>query len=304
MKTTKVINSVLPAAVTIGVLLTAGCSTLTPSTEPMTFIKTHPQYSKFHKTLYDPLSMNQQDYVNVVFRAPAKSIIKFSSGKQIIVSSSNPEVIHMRDGIYPFALLKADSLTKILSGAFMVRNMDKEIALATLGKTDDTKMLNNDLVRTALKGQLASYTVSFDGKDVITYWMGNRKKSYIGGDPTVELDFSHIPGISMLKVGNKLCDDKRAVVKVYAPEKTYDSASQRMVSRQLEHPIEFTADGSKYRGYVRKLRDNEFTAFVCIPCAIPESLLKAAAAGTVSKFTVMSTGDAPESVAEIIISSM
>ena len=304
MKILKVASSVIPAAVTVSILLITGCSTVTPSTVPMTFIKTHPQYNTYYKNLYDPLRMNQQDYVNVVFRSPAKSIIKFNSGKQVIVRDSNPDVIPLRDGIYPFSLLKAADGTKILSGAFMVRNMDKEVALATLGKTDDTKMLNNDLVRTALKGQLASYTVSFDGKDVITYWLGNRKKSYTGGDPTVELDFSHIPGISMLKVGNRLREDKRAVVKIYAPEKKYDSRLQRMVSSQLEHPIEFTADGKKYRGYVRKLRDNEFTAFVCIPCTIPESLLKAAAGGTVSKFTVMSTGDNPESVAEIIISSM
>ncbi len=302
MNKTKV--SLILAVTTISTLLMNGCSTLAPSTTPMTFIKASPEYNTFYKGLYVPVQMNKQDHVNVVFRSPAKSIIKFSSGKKVIVQNKTPEVIPIRDGIYPFSLLKADTREKILSGAFMVRNMDKEVALATLGKTDETKMLNYDLVRTALQGQLASYTVSFDGKDIITYWLGNRKTAYTGGEPTVELDFSHIQEISMLKINNRLYADKRAVVKVYDPVKRYDARVQRLVSKQLEHPIQFTAGGKSYRGYVRKLRDNEFTAFVCIPCTIPESLLKAASGGTVSKFTVMSTGDQPESVAEIVISSM
>ena len=77
-----------------------------------------------------------------------------------------------------------------------------------------------------------------------------------------------------------------------------------MARKRAEHAVQFTSGGRKFRGYIRNLKDNEFTAFVRIPCTIPKSLLDAAAGGTVSKFTVKSTGDRPASVAEIVISSM
>ncbi len=291
-------------AVIVGALFSGGCMSIAPSSSPMSFILSHPKYSKFYSKLYVPQSMNQQDHVNVVFRSPSKTCVKFDSGKRVVILKEGAEVVALRDGVYPFTLQKEATRELILRGAMMVRNMDKEVALATLGKTEETKMFNDELLRTALKGQLASYTVSFDGKDIITYWLGNRRSAYTGGEPTVELDFSGMKDIEMLKIGKRKCRDKRLVVNVYGDKRYYDRESRRSLRVPAEYPIEFTADGNKYRGYVRNLKDNEFTAFVRIPCTIPSSLLRAAASGTVSKFTVQSTGERAESVAEIVISSI
>ena len=117
---------------------------------------------------------------------------------------------------------------------------------------------------------------------------------------TVELDFSETPGITQLKIGSGKPKDFVQTVPVFVVKK------EDGIERQepAEYSIHFACGSRQYHGYIRNLKDNEFTAFVRIPCAIPEKLLDAASRGTVSKFKVQSTGDRQEEVAEIVISGM
>lgn len=69
-----------------------------------------------------------------------------------------------------------------------------------------------------------------------------------------------------------------------------------------EYPFELSCGDQDFVGYIRDMEANEFTAFVSVPCTIPQELLDAAAGGTVSKFTVYSQGDSTNQVAEIVLS--
>ena len=183
----------------------------------------------------------------------------------------------------------------------MVYNLDATVALATLGKTAETKVFSDELLRKALAGQLASGTISMDDREVITYWLGNRLSDYAGGNPTVELDFSGTPGITQIKVNGRTAKEQRATVPVF--DTAGGSGPYYGERKPKEHSIQFQAGGKSFHGYVRNLKANEFTAFVRIPCAIPRRLLDAAAGGTVARFTLQSTGDRQEDVAEIVISA-
>lgn len=284
-----------------GASLLTGCFSVRPATEAYTFVTDHPIYGQHQESVYNPLKMNATDSAKVVFTNPTGTSVKFRNGGTIqILDGSTPRVVELLSGVYPFQIAKSIDRTTMLSGAMMVYNMDRTTALATLGKTEETRLFNDELFRKATQGQLATYTISFDGKEIITYWLGNRRELDAGGMPTVELDFSETPGITQLKIGSAKPKDFVQTVPVYTVRKE-DGIEQQYPA---EYSIQFACGNRQYHGYIRNLKDNEFTAFVRIPCAIPEKLLDAASRGTVSKFKVQSTGDRQEEVAEIVISGM
>jgi len=265
----------------------------------MTFLATHERFQQLYPQIYGYAYATTPDRANVLLTAPADTTVRFASGGSIKIGAPKQKAVSLRPGAYPLQLAPTIGGDSFLSGAMVVYNLDPTVSLATLGKTEETRMFSEALLQKAQDGQLACHTISIDDRDVITYWLGNRRQAYRGGEPTVELDFSGTPGISSLKVGGKTIKDKVATVLVY---KTVVVGGM-VRNIQQDHRLEITADGSRFHGYVRNLRDNEFTAFVRIPCAIPQRLLDAAKEGTVAKFTVRSSGDRPEDVAEIVISA-
>ena len=76
-----------------------------------------------------------------------------------------------------------------------------------------------------------------------------------------------------------------------------------IVRTEMAHRLYLkTLDGREFSGYIRKLVDNEYTAFMRIPFDIPSKLFDAAARGTVSKYQIKSKGeDGDETeIAEIV----
>jgi hypothetical protein len=277
----------------------SGCTTISPTLKPMTFLATHEKFQGLYAQIYGQSYLASPDRANVLLTCPSETTVRFAGGGTVRIGAPKQKPVSLRPGVYPLQLRPTVGGEPFLSGAVVVYNLDPTVSLATLGKTDETRMFSEDLLQKAKDGQLASHTISIDDRDVITYWLGNRRRAYQGGEPTVELDFSGTPGITLLKVGAKRVSDHVATVLVYKPV----VVNGMLRNVQQDHPLEIAADGNRFHGYIRNLRDNEFTAFVRIPCAIPQRLLDAAKDGTVAKFTVRSSGDRPEDVAEIVLSA-
>jgi len=271
--------------------LLSGC--ITPTLERYTFIENNATYRIYADAVYNPEIMNVEDAPQFLFSYPQDALVSLEKRGKIVIVQADNKPVALRAGVYPFRMRTLQGKQPIAVGALMVYNVDKTVALATLGKTPETQLFNPKLVEKARTGELATYTLKFDDTAILTYWLGNRRTLYAGGAPTVELDFAGTAGISRLRFGRQAAADFVAVLPVYAP---------KTATRQ-EHAFEMICDGRTYRGYVRNLQDNEFTAFVRIPCSIPLELLDAAANGTVSKFTVRSKGEDEEDVAEIVFSS-
>lgn len=288
----------MPAGALLLAFLGAGCMSVEPAMTPYTFVRRDPQLAQYHDKVYNPDLMNKRDKARVLLTHPRGSVVKFGAMTSVKIGGSDPQMLKLRAGVYPFQLLTESTKSFVASGAIMVYNIDRTIALATIGRTDETRLFNPDLVEKAKSGVLANYTVSFDGTDVITYWLGNRVSLYGGGDPTVELDFSQTPGITSLKIDGASVKNFITTLGVYSMEKV--GGVEMPVMR--EYPVEMICRGKKYQGYIRNLQDNQFTAFVRIPCTVSQKLLDAAAQGTVAKLTVQSTGENAESVAEIVLS--
>lgn len=272
-----------------------------------TFIESHATLKKHYSDVYSKIAPRMEQRANLVFTHPNNGFIRFGGQTQIDIGKKRQTSIPFAAGVYPFELARTADRKVMLTGALMVYNVDNSVGLATIGKTDDTMLFNQEMLRKAYNGNLSRYTIALDSKDIVTYWLGNRTSSYRGGSPTVELDFSAIPGISELRVNGRHIKQFLCTVPVFRTvQQMTETYPRRRVSVNvgLEHRIEFTANGKRYKGFVRKLVDNEFTAFVRIPCAIPQSLLDAAAAGTISRFTIQSSGDSQENVAEIVISGV
>lgn len=292
----------------IAVAVISGCASAPRrASQSYTFIKNHATLSKYYSSVYSSMPSRKGLQANLVFTQPKTGLIRFGGPSTINIDKRGQTSIPFAVGVYPFDLARTSDKKVILTGALMVYNVDNTVGLATIGKTVDTLLFNEEMLRKAQNGHLSRYTIALDSKDVVTYWLGNRTSPYRGGIPTVELDFSAIPGISELKVNGRRKDQFLSTVAVFKTELGISRTLPRqrvLVNIGLEHRIEFTANGKRYQGFVRKLVDNEFTAFVRIPCSIPQSLLDAAAAGTISRFTIQSTGDSQENVAEIVISGV
>ena len=135
---------------------------------------------------------------------------------------------------------------------------------------------------------------------MLTYWLGNRTTLYAGGEPTVEVDFSGTPGIEKLWINGENVPGLVATLDVY--NVTIDRNTKAVLRTLREYMVEFRTAEHEYKGYLRNLKDNEFTAFVRIPCAVPKDLLQAADHGTVSRFEILSEGEKKEPVAELVLS--
>lgn len=134
-------------------------------------------------------------------------------GETMMVSGNKPfrmapqeqaVTLQMHPGVYPFTLKSGeDQEAEQMTGALAVFNIDKTMELATFGHTPETQVFNPDLLSKARQGVLTNYTVSFDGQPRLVYWLGNRQGLFLGGDPTVELDFGGNAGIKELVVNDQ-----------------------------------------------------------------------------------------------------
>jgi hypothetical protein len=199
--------------------------------------------------------------------------------------------------LYPFTLERSGGA--VLSGAMYVTGVDDVVALATFGRSEETKLFDPEFIDKAKGGVLTHYTITFDGQPVIRYWLGNRTEPSAPGQPTVELDFSETDGVSSLKIDGKAAKGRVSVLDVYTSVPDPSTGALHRVPRTYRIEIRQT-NGSRYVGYIRQLQATPFTTFVRVPCSIPSELFDAADQGTIAKFSVYPEGDKDHPVAEII----
>ncbi|MBT5607630.1 MAG: hypothetical protein HN742_18930 [Lentisphaerae bacterium] len=288
-------------------LCAAGCATtprgsMTPTPSQFTFLGKDPQFRKVISQVYPAVPV-QGYMVGAQICRPEGARIEFNRNSRALDLVKTPEERRrFKAGVYPFQVLKYKKPE--LSGAMVFYNIDKTLDLATLGMTEDKWILNEELVTKARAGVLAKYTMEFENRPVLTYWLGNRTDLYAGGPPTVEVDFSGTPGITSMKINGRKVDGLSKTLNVYLITRDPQTGTPRL--NPVEYAIELNCGGKQYKGVLGKLLDNEFTAFVRIPCTIPRALLDAADKGTVARFVIMSEGDISggrEAVAEILVSS-
>ena len=162
---------------------------------------------------------------------------------------------------------------------------DQDMEFATFGADEDTSLIKKEIVDKVSKGVLGSHTISYDNKERIKYWVGNRSDLYSGGPATVEVDFRKA-NLRDLKINKEEVKGMQTELEIY---EVYQDQYGRPAKKKKQHRLEFTTkDGKKFAGYLKDLQDNEYTAFMKIPADIPAELYEAAGKGTVSKFDVMS----------------
>jgi hypothetical protein len=286
----------LPVTVLILSLLLVGCTTLKPCRQAYPFLSRHPEYRSCFNQVYHSSRRNNAEKIKLMFTHPEGDILDFG-GAQHPIDSAADRPLALGEGMYPVRLLGRLTRQPHLCGALMVYNLNREIGLATLGLTDDTRLFKPELLEKAAGGTLITHTIKFDKTNVLTYWIGNRTDVYRGGVPTVQVDFSGTPGIREVRIDGRVLKGFVATLPVYAGGARVGSGRRR------EFKLELTCRDRSYVGYLQKLADNEFTAFMRIPCAIEQSLLDAAAKGTVSQVSVLSRDEKRERVAEILVST-
>lgn len=254
--------------------------------------------------IYPAIPTDKPNKITLAFTYPRGGVVEFSTGSKIRIADGEGEsAMVCGPGVYPFSFKDSyavDSGKPLLTGAFMVHNVTKTASLATFGLTEDTKVFNSKIFAKAKQGMLATGTIAFDDRNVVTYWLGNRTKLHAGGEATICMDFSGTHAISELRIEDKKVEGFASDLKVWRYAKGARGTMIKLGSQ--EYRLEFTAAGKRYNGFIRELKDNEFTAFVKVPCSIPKDLLDSAAGGTVSKYSVKTSGDNPENVAEIVFS--
>ena len=284
------------AMVAVLCLLSAGCSSIVkPTLVPYTFVSRDPELRRYVPQVYNPLAVKANPH-RVVAEVTAPAGHKISYHGSLSREIGRKSTLEFGPGVYPFVLRSRRSKRIDLCGAMMVVNVDETVALATFGRTQETKLFSPQFLSKAAQGVLTSYTITFDEQPVILYWLGNRTSQYAGGPPDVELDFSGIRGLTELRINGKRIDGFVTTVSVYGAP-----ANTGMAAPKAKHTLEMTlTNGRKYKGYIKNLRDSAFTAFVRVPCVVPPTLFQAADGGTISRFTVVSEGDRKEDVAEIV----
>ncbi len=314
------------------VLFSTGCVVnktvkVRPSMEQYVFLNDIKPLDQHYKNFYDT-NTGQEPRLAARISEPDGYTIKFHNNPAIIIGEPasretlEPRTFLFQEGVYPFSMYKDKKDKDWYSGLLVVYNIDETIELATFGESEETRMLNMDMFWQAEKGVLANYTISFDDKEVIRYWLGNRDNLYPGGQPTVEVDFTSTPGLQKLKIDGQEVKSKKKVLKLdkYYVCSLCDEKSQKvsglgknckkggvgghrpyLAVTHKNYPIEMTmANGKRFQGYIRNLATNIFTAFMSIPCEIPPKLFNDAATGTIAKLTVYSASDNKKEVAEIV----
>jgi hypothetical protein len=274
-------------------LMCGGC--LSPSTTPYPFLQKTTRFAPYFGQVYNESMRNQEDMLKIIVSTPLGGKVLFDGGGSFRVAGGRQDLLSLKSGVYPFRLKFRNERgdRDQLVGALMAYNLDSTVALATLGLTQDTAVFKPELIKVAQSGMLASQTIRYDNKEVLTYWLGNRHSLYPGGAPTVELDFSGTPGITSLSIdGESLPTFRKEIVLT-------DRNPRR---KEKEYPFQMTAGGTRYRGFIRNLKHNESTAFVAIPCAITQDLLTAVADGTVSQFSIKDPSHDNEDIAVIVLS--
>lgn len=290
------------SAVLSSLMMLSGCQTTSdkvkPMSKPYTFITQSYEYRRIADQLTTSAMAEEEEMVRVAFTNPDGSVVKFYKNKTPVdLASGEEQIFKFRGGVYPFEVV-TDGETE-LTGAMMFYNIDKAASYATFGIGENSPViLDENLLNQAREGRLGKYTMQFDGRDVMTYWVGNRTELYVGKKDTLEIDFSGTEGISGLRIDKK---EQDCLVKTFG---LYEARADGTTSRKpAEYAVEFSVGDKKFRGYLHNLKFNEFTAFVQIPCAIPKDLLHAASQGTVSKFLIICGDEGSKTaVAELVIS--
>lgn len=298
-----------------------GNVTVTPGRQNYSFLKEHETFKSMIPTLYPVKGVRrgEVDRLNTIFTEPAGMKIKFHNGSEQTISAEVkkrkkmvPQFFAFQEGVYPFSIYKDRKSGNKFSGAMVVFNTTPEISLATFGASDETRLFDPTMLEKAESGILANYSITFDENEVIVYWLGNRRIPFSGGEPNVEMDFSVTKEIEEVTINRtKQRDLVSVILNVYGVRERVRGYDGRYVIDPVTGKYKTKADtaiyklemlhsdGKRYSGYIKHLKDNAFTAFMRIPCEIPEELFIAANKGTISKFTVTSGGD-DEGVAEII----
>jgi len=269
-----------------------------PTLEPRyEFLQTHPTFAPIYEQLYNP-SVDAPS-VNVAITFPTEGTLQFNGrGNRPLRLHADTEIIlSMVPGVYPFQVFPAQGRRASLSGAMLVYNVDSTLALATLGKTEQTRIFNVELSEKAAQGILTTYTVHFDGKPVLTYFLGNRMSQFAGGDAIVELDFSANTDISQLRVNGENLTTFRPALPLF--NVVTDAATGNVRLQPTEYSFTMISAGNAYRGIIRLNNANESTAFVGVNCRIPDDLLESARQGTVARYSIKTENG--QQIAEIMI---
>ncbi len=313
-------------------LLIGGCVstktvTVQPTMDQYVFLQDIEPLDVHYQNLY-ATSSEKKPQLAARLSEPQGYKIKFHNNSEIIIGepaskeSQEPRTFLFREGVYPFSLYTDVKSTDWYSGLLVVYDIDETIELAMFGENDETRLLNLEMFKQAQKGVLGQYTVTFDDRQVMRYWLGNRDSLYPGGQPSVEVDFSKTTKLAKLTIDGqevknfkkvlglekyyvcRLCNEKAAHPNGFSSKCKKSSSgnhSPQLVVSHKNYPLELeTVDGKRFQGYILNLVTNVFTAFMSIPCEIPNELFDSAAQGTIAKLTVHSPGEQEQKVAEIV----
>jgi len=279
------------AVAAMGILLgLAGCSSnvVKPVSAPYSFL----DGDKDLGPSWQRMTVNRRpDLISACITSPEGYTIDFygSISREIAPGGAT---VRMGEGLYPFRLIPKEKNAPGLCGAMMVVNVNETVALATFGKAAETKLFSEDFLAKARSGVFASYTITFDGKPIIYYWLGNRCTMCPPDEDTVELDFTGIKDLKEIRVNGSYIERRRTVV-------TINTSKQVRANPTFRLDMTLTS-GKTYTGYIKNFRPNAFTTFTSLPCAIPAALFEAAERGTISKFSVFAETDKENAVAEIV----
>ena len=295
----------------VGMML-AGCTNVVnPYPTPYKFIEEDAKLAGHWRRMPSGTS-GSASKITVSITSPVGEEITFlGSGSRSIQAEGQDELL-LGPGLYPFTLTPGtgNGDAGSLCGAMLVVNVDEIVALATFGKSEETKLFSQEYVTKSRGGVLTSYTIMFDNKPVIYYWLGDRTKPAPPGRPTVELDFSGIENLSQVTIQGRRVRGATCVLDVYEyvyeDRVTYKYGYAQQITHvktvAKTHKIEINlSDGRKYLGYVRNLKPSAYAAFLRVPCAIPTKLFEAADKGTIAKYSVVhSQGNRDTLIAEIV----
>ena len=277
------------------------------------------QYEKLYASSGKP-----GEKLTVAITSPAGYQIQFkdSSTKHPIDKYTR---YSLSQGVYPFSLYKKGEDNPSLTGALVAYNVNRDASYAVFGIKEGEQLFNDEIVAKAKSGVLGSYSIRFDDRDVIYYWLGDRANLYAGGKPSIEVDFSKNKNLNKLKIKGdekkdlkgqldlttttkyfcSLCG-KKSSERAEFNNKCLSSPNKRHALKSVaefsgkEFPIEMTTtNGATFQGHIEIGTPNAYTAFLSIPCQIPDELFTAAAQGTISKYTI-TTSDQSVELAKIV----
>ena len=301
----------------LSLVLLNGCQSskimklVTPSQQPYSFISELPEFGEQFAALYPYEGIRAENAVKLsAFIAEPKDYDVCFSEHSSAWPLNNPgkKVLDFKTGVYPFYIFKNNAIEYecdkekaphgAFQGALVVYNLDETIELVTFGRSKETLLFSQELIDKVKTGMLTNYTISYDNTPRVSYWIGNRRDLFQGGASTVELDFSRNTMLEELRVNDEIQPSLSAVLPVY----TMATTAEKIVYRKpLQHKLFMRLkDGREFKGYIKNIKDNAYTAFMKIPCKIPEKLFDAAAKGTISKLDITAAGDASEEITQIV----